>query len=173
MDEEVRLIKKIQSGQKKEFQQLINRYEKGCRMFFWHRCANNIEISRDLAQEVFIRVYQNIASLKQPEGFRAWFFTICRNVLIDYQRREKCEQRTRSIAASSASCSPAHIAESRQNVQNALNSLPENQKEVIELKYFWDLTLEEVARTLEIPLGTIKTRLTAARKRLMDLLKQD
>lgn len=173
MDDEVRLIKKIQSGQKKEFQHLISKYEKGCRTFFWQRCNGNLEVSRDLAQEAFIRVFRNINSLTQPEGFKAWFWTICRNVLIDYQRKEKCEQKLTRANFQDKTTSPEKIAETRQTVQKAINELPENQKEIIELKYFWELSLEEVAQTLKTPLGTIKGRLTAARKRLVELLDQD
>ncbi|MFZ5951454.1 MAG: RNA polymerase sigma factor [Candidatus Rifleibacteriota bacterium] len=173
MDQEVLLIKKIQSGQSGEFQKLIDRYEKGCRTFFWQRCDNNLEVSRDLAQEVFIKVFQNINSLDRPEGFKAWFWTICRNVLIDYQRRENCERRTLLKQAGTPGQSPDQIAEARHTVQSAVDKLPENQKEVIELKYFWDLSLDEISQTLKTPVGTVKSRLTAARKRLLELLGQD
>lgn len=173
MDEEVLLIKKIQSGQQSEFQKLIDRYEKGCRTFFWQRCDNDLEVSRDLAQEVFIKVFQNINSLDRPEGFKAWFWTICRNVMIDFQRRENCEKRVLQKQSETVRQTPDQIAETRHRVQSAINKLPENQREVIELKYFWDLSLDEISQALKTPLGTIKSRLMAARKRLLELLDRD
>ncbi len=173
MDEELRLIKRIKSGHKNEFQHLITKYEKGCRTFFWQRCHRNLELSRDLAQEAFIRVYRNIGTLEKPEGFKAWFWTICRNVLIDYLRKEKREQSLPFPDQAAANASPDNIAENRCSVQAALTRLTENQREIIELKYFWELPVEEVARTLETPLGTVKSRLVAAKKRLLELLSKD
>lgn len=130
-----------------------------------------MELAKDLAQEAFIRAFRSLDGLKPPSAFKPWFWTICRNLLIDHARKAARETVNCRIEVPAAPEEPSVIVERRQRIQDALSGLSEPQREVIELKYFWDCTLGEVAELTGKPLGTVKTHLTAARRRLLELFE--
>ena len=146
---------------------------------FMRRSGASEQSADELAQEALLAVWTK-ANLFDPNsvGASAWIFTIARNLRIDVLRREK---RTRTTGTDDIDLefqvddgpSPdAGLAEAQteSRVRNALATLPDDQLRVIELSFFDEKAHAEIAQSLQIPLGTVKSRLRLAMNRLRGLL---
>jgi len=128
--------------------------------------------ARDLAQDIFIRVYKRIDSCREPERFLPWLVRIARNAAVDHLRRRKARPPARDLPADEALDLAAPgptpeeqwTAESRRRlVYSALQNLSDINREIILLKDMQGLALEEIAGMLGVPLGTVKSRCNRAR----------
>ena len=137
--------------------------------------------AEEIAQETLLTVWRK-ASLYNPEAANAsaWIFTIARNLRIDAYRRQL---RSGSIESHQVDAeyqiddAPQadmllHTAQSEQRVRSALKTLPADQIRVVELSFFEEKAHADIAQTLGIPLGTVKSRLRLAMARLRHLLSE-
>lgn len=135
--------------------------------------------AEDLAQETMLTVW-NKAHMFDPAGAgpSAWVFTIARNLKIDAQRRDV---RARQIGADLAQAPSAEEVmpdtalfslEAEERVRSALGRLSDEQLQIVKLSFFDDKPHGEISRSLGIPLGTVKSRLRLAMKRLRMLLEE-
>ena len=130
--------------------------------------------SEDAVQEMFAAVWRSAGSYKPERGPAApWLYAVARNAIVDRLRvRDDLSGEPPDLA--SAEPGPAERAESSYvswRVHRALESLPEKERDVLELAYWSGLSQSEVASYLDIPLGTVKTRTRSALARLADLLE--
>jgi len=141
--------------------------------------VGNAEDARDLAQESFIRLYQNLALCPDEKGFLPWLIRITRNACIDHLRRRSARPPSQDIAADemldlrSSAIDPeqSYEADSRkQLIYKALKEMTEINREIILLKDIQGLALEEIASMLHVPLGTVKSRSNRARIELAQRL---
>lgn len=130
--------------------------------------------AEDVAQEALVRAYQRFDRLRERERFRAWLVRISFRIALDRLRSVKRRQlreaqwlfeNTRSTAAGTAN------AEFQQHLERALEELPEKQRLVLLLAAMQGHTLEEVGALLDIPVGTVKSRLFFAKKSLAEKLR--
>jgi RNA polymerase sigma-70 factor (ECF subfamily) len=148
---------------------------------FMQRSGVSEAKAEELAQETMLLVWRK-ASLFDPTttGAAAWIFTIARNLRIDAHRRER---RGGAIETSDVEIefqiddSPQPdarlaTAQSEQRIRSALSNLSADQMRVVELSFFEDRAHAEIAEILEIPLGTVKSRLRLAMSRLRNLLSE-
>jgi len=140
------------------------------------RLIGDAELARDITQTAWIDIQRGLPSLRDVGAFRAFALRI---VTRKVAASIKGLQRDRSIAADYAeeaeSTAPSlgEIAADRINFRAAIAALPADQRNTLALFYLEDLTVTEVARVLQIPVGTIKTRLMHARAKLRATLKGD
>lgn len=136
--------------------------------------------ARDLAQEIFVRVYRNIDGCRESDRFLPWLVRIARNACIDHLRRRKARPPARDIPAdeawglASSDPSPEDVSEDssrRRLVATALQRLSEINREIILLKDMQGLSLDEIAKMLELPLGTVKSRSSRARVELAEIVR--
>ena len=144
---------------------------------FMMRKGATAEIAEDLVQETMITVWSK-AALFMPErgGVSTWIFTIARNLRIDRLRREKTSLYTDIDDYDAESNDPAQDdAMSRLQedgfVARALAQIPEEQRTLLLLSYVEDLPQSEIATRLQIPLGTVKSRMRLAYRRMKKLLE--
>lgn len=155
-------------------------YERYSRPFFslaFQRTANR-QIAEDLVQEAFIAIWRNSTTYSAETGnARNWLFSIMRYRIIDYLRRQRnhsslCKELPwEDINYEETLSLPdpweeIWCAEQANIIRKALQTLPQDQRRVIELAYFEGLTHEEIASTCHIPLGTAKSRLRLGLLRL-------
>jgi len=141
------------------------------------RILNSREEAEDVLQEVFLQVWKRASDFDEARGRPfTWLVTLARSRAIDRLRSLGSRERVAQNAAreiieeTSDVIEDAIRAEEAKVVRQALQEIPEEQRRVLELAYFEGLTQSEVARRLETPLGTIKTRMRSGMIKLRELL---
>ncbi len=180
-DEE--LIKKSQLGDMDAFEQLVTQYEKKVYSIAY-RLVGNHEDASDLAQEAFIKVFKSIKNFRGDASFSTWLYHVVSNVCRDYLRKNKLK--TTSLdepvifegeclerQITDYSLGPNQIAEQKElqaYVQKLILQLPEDYRLVLVLREYMDFSYEEIAKEMNITMGTVKSRLNRARNMLKEKL---
>ena len=128
-----------------------------------------------------MRALQAIGQYRYPQPFKPWLYAIATNLARDhYKRAETRYTDTADEDASdewrSTAPSPAEIAlagDTARQVATALAALPGKQREAVILRYYQGLSLQEIGEALQIPVGTVKSRLSIGLKRLKEMLEPD
>lgn len=177
------LILQCQKGDRTAFQQLYRRYQSRVRSTLYQLCGS--EMLDDLLQEVFLRVWRGLPKLRQPSYFSTWLYRICWNVATDGRRQfakrqleqelptEREETLTEDEQLSRPQDTPDLMQLHYQDlVQRGLNTLSLEHRAVLVLHDLEDLPQKEISQILEIPLGTVKSRLFYARNAIRQYLQQ-
>jgi RNA polymerase sigma-70 factor, ECF subfamily len=170
--EDADLIRKARRGDVEAFNLLISRWEK--RVFnYLLRILQNREDALDLSQDVFLKAYQNLRKLEDPERFAAWLFRIAHNEAYSLFRKRKPETETdaeerseQAVTVGGAAVFPLELSIA---VTSALGRLTADQREAVVLKIYQGFKFEEMAEILSCPVSTVKSRLYAA----FEVLKTD
>jgi RNA polymerase sigma-70 factor (ECF subfamily) len=175
------LVEETRKGNKKSFELLILKYEKPIfNLIFQY--AKDREIVADLAQETFLKAYRALASFKGNSTFYTWLRRIAINNSINYlnARRdhpttndEPFENQTQTLADTKF-VSPENtvlVQELSYAVRNAMDSLPDSFRSILIMREFEEMSYEEIAGTLNCPVGTVRSRLFHARRILKEKLE--
>jgi len=142
------------------------------------RILRNAELAEEVTQDVFLKVWKHAALFEEQRGaFSSWVLTMTHHGSIDALRRAKARgSQVTSIldnvlSATLPSPRPGVTPWQRLRLEQALETLPERQREVVELAYYGGHTREEMARILKEPVGTVKTRLRDAIQRLAEVFR--
>ncbi len=150
-----------------------------------YRILGNRHEAEDMAQEAFIRAYVNIASFNIDLKFSTWLYRIATNLCIDRIRKKKPDyyldaevSGTDGLTMYSQIASDTILPEDevenlelQETIQREITKLPEKYRSVIVLKYIEELSLNEISEILDIPLGTVKTRIHRGREALRHQLR--
>jgi RNA polymerase sigma-70 factor (ECF subfamily) len=158
------------------FEQLMHRYQRPL-FGFIRRQIGDKSRAEDLFHETFLRIYSRIDTCAQPDAFRPWAFGIAANICKNEGRRRAVRAGERPSDAMDAhpATGPdperaAMSSELGRKIQSALEQLPPPQREVFILYHYSRLSYEEIATALELPLGTVKSRMNSALTELRTLL---
>lgn len=176
------LIERCRQGDLAAFEPLVEKYrERVWRLA--HNYLRDPEEARDVAQEAFVRAWQALPSFRGQSAFYTWLFRIVVNVATDRARQRAARGRAfggealpaeeweRTLVDPEAGPEEtAHRAEQRQRISQALGTLPEHHRTIIMLSDLEGLSYREIAEVLDIPMGTVMSRLHNARKRLRGVL---
>jgi RNA polymerase sigma-70 factor (ECF subfamily) len=170
--EDADLIAKARRGDVEAFNLLISRWEK--RVFnYLLRLLQNREDALDLCQDVFLKAYQNLRKLDDPQRFAAWLFRIAHNEAYSLFRKRKPEGEPEAEEPSEGAVNVAGAGvfpiELSIAVASALDRLSADQREAVVLKIYQGFKFEEMAEILSCPVSTVKSRLYTA----LELLKSD
>lgn len=170
---EIKLIKECQNGNESSFNELITIYYPFIYKFIL-KMVSNIEASKDLTQDVFLKLIRNIDKfdLKRKEKFSTYLITIAKNTCLDYFKINKKEIYNVDIELIS-NTNINYEKLSNDNIDiilQEIEKLPKEQRLAIKLKYLEDYTIEEIAKTLKEKPQTIKSRLYEARCKLKNKL---
>ena len=180
-DEE--LVEAFQRGDTAVFDILVERWDRKIQGAIY-RVVGPSEDARDLCQEAFLKAYRGLGTFKKDARFSSWLYQIALNVCRDRLRRRRGrhlvsfdDMDEASQAASTPSVpTPLQLAEASDlsdRVARAVAELPPDQREVIVLKEYQDLTFAEIADVLELPLSTVKTRLYRGLVQLRERLEHE
>ena len=149
------------------------------------RFTNSAQEAQDLTQDVFLRVFKTIKTFRSAEGsFHTWLERVTRNLLIDHYRRTRQERVTDSIeeqlpmleeAGGAASARPDQVLagrEAREILQATLQKLSPDLREAVILRDLQEMEYREIAKVLDIPEGTVKSRINRGRAELARLLRK-
>ena len=175
------LLRKARSGDADAFEEIVRENEKTVYSLSL-RHLGNPQDAEDAAQEVFLKAYSGLQRFRGDAKLSVWLYRITCNVCTDMLRRRKeivslsaeKEDGTPALELSDERFDPAAIAERselREKVGEALTMLPEEARRILLLREIAGQSYEEIARTLELDMGTVKSRIFRARKRLCVLLQ--
>jgi RNA polymerase sigma factor (sigma-70 family) len=165
-DEE--LVGQVAQGDELALSELYDRYSRPV-YATGVRLLGDAHLAEELVQDAFTNVWQGAASFDpQKASFATWLYRITRNRAVDLARRRRARPRpTGEDALRTISSGPEPEASvDGWDVARALSRIPEEHREVLTLAYFEGLSQREISRRTGVPLGTIKSRTTAALKRL-------
>jgi RNA polymerase sigma-70 factor, ECF subfamily len=176
--EEAALVRQSLAGDQQAYGQLMRRYA-GAVFNVAYRMLGNAQDAEDASQEIFLRAYTRLESFDPTRRFSTWLLAIASNYCIDRLRRQRLAWLTLDDVAytlPSAERGPegsALDAEERDAVQRALMKLPDNYRQVMVLRYWNDMSYDEIAQATGLPESTIKTRLFRARNMLAAALRAE
>ncbi len=168
------LVLLTRAGNREAFGYLVERYQQVVRHIARRLIAVE-EIARELAQEALVQAYLSLDHLRDPVSFKSWLYGITLNVCRSYLREQKGDVLSLETLIGGMRCDsvwdvaidPQSVVEERElrhAVFQAVQNLPPGDRVAVQLFYYEQLTLKEVAVTLQIPVTTVKGRLHRARK---------
>ena len=169
MDDDEIAIEKCRNGEREAFRHLVEKYQ---RQAISHATAilGSREDALDAAQEAFIDAFKALKQFDSSRPFYPWFYVLLRNrcfKLAARKRETESIDETVIVAPNSTAQSERILA-----LENALRSLDMEDREIVTLKYFDGLSYNELAERLQIPKGTVMSRLFHARKKLQAKLER-
>jgi len=176
----IELLKRCQDGDELAWEVLVRQHQgRICAIAYGY--VGEQDEAMDLAQDIFVRVYNNLDTCTDPEKFQAWLTRMTRNACIDHLRRRQARPPRQDLPAAemvnlqSGGPTPedTFYQSSRKNlVHRGLQKLSEINREIIILKDIQGLPLEEISGLLELPIGTVKSRSSRARLELAKVITE-
>jgi RNA polymerase sigma-70 factor, ECF subfamily len=177
-------IKQIKNGDQNAFAEIVELYKDKVFQLCFRMLGNRHE-AEDIAQEAFLRAFVNIHSYDTKRKFSTWLYRIATNLSIDRIRKKKpdyyldaevagAEGLTMYSQVAAEVTLPEDEVESlelQETIQNEIIKLPDKYRSVIVLKYIDELSLKEISEILDLPVGTVKTRIHRGREALRNQLR--
>ncbi len=171
------LVLQSQEGDADAMKTLIARWQPRLGRLAW-RLTGERETAQDIVQDVWLAIVRGLTRLDDPARFRSWAYRIVSNKCADWTRRRMVQ---RSVAedlrdgAATTSGGPSNETDSESEVarmRGALTKLPHEQRAILSLHYLDGMSVKEIGRALNVPAGTVKSRLYHARNRLKQVLER-
>jgi RNA polymerase sigma-70 factor (ECF subfamily) len=172
------LVERFQDGETGVFDEIVGRCQKSVYNLAYH-FTHNCEDAYDISQEVFIKAFKSLGKLRENATFDAWIRKITVNTCIDFLRKHQNEYYLDDFSQlpqivergdKTPPITPVEAKELRAMIIRAVDQLPEKQKKVFILRYYEDLSIQEIANILSRSEGTVKANLFHATRRLRELL---
>lgn len=168
------LIKKIQSGDTDAFEMIVRKYYQAIYRFCYRRLNGNPDTAADITQDVFLKVLENIQSVRKIGKFQNYLLTIAVNICNNYFKKFKPLymdlETLEDIEYTDNAYEKIELDELKTEVQSAINTLPDYQKEVIILRFYYDLKIREISNITKVSVPTVKSRLQQGIKKLQRYL---
>ena len=182
---DIELVKRAQQGESRAFDILVERYQTRVTHLVY-RYVKDTDIALDLVQDVFLKMFKNLVRFKGESKFSSWLFRVAVNDCIDYLRKVKVRKEQSldhyqdsgfDVADEHRDLKTAEVLERKQErkrVRQALEALPQNQKAVVVMKVYEEMTFDDISEILQEPVSTVKSRLYKALNSLgCSLRRQD
>lgn len=174
------LVEQIKKGSQEAFYRLVQRYQ-GTVYSLCYRMVGDAQEAEDLAQESFLRFYRTLNRFEPGSRLRPWLHRITANVCLDALRKRRVETLHLGDVLEGDDHPTTYnrdelpeeaflCRELQRDVQNALLKLPVDYRVVLVLRYLEDLSYQEIAEALDVPVSTVETRLFRAKKMLGPIL---
>ena len=173
----VRLIQQTLSGDETAFATLVGKYEKRVHALVLRKIGN-FQDAEELTQDVFLRAYENLSTLRDPDRFAGWLYVIAKRVCVSWLRKQRPVMRPLEgmpVKEIEALSYRRYVLEQQQTdttealqdaVEEMLRRLPRHERTIIRLYYLREMQLNEIGKHLGMSVNTIKSRLSRARRRL-------
>lgn len=175
----------VRDGDEQAFAELMERYKRPVYHMIL-KMVRNIDDAEDLTIEAFAKAFKNLHKFKKDYTFSTWLFRIATNNAIDFIRKKKLDTFSLNTSFTDDGGESVNIDVQDNNlnpqeetikgqkielVQMFVTKLPPKYQRLVKLRYFDELSYEEIAKTLDAPLGTVKAQLHRARELMYDLVK--
>ena len=178
-EDDVRLIRKILSGDDEAFNALVQKYQKSVHTVVWRKIGD-FHYAEEITQDTFLQVYKKLSTLKDPNRFAEWLYAIANRLCISWMRKRKPTMQSledTSVKTIANVTYEHYVLKQRELeasehryeiIQKLLAKLPENERTVMTLHYLGEMTTKEIGEFLGVSVNTIVSRLYRARKRLQE-----
>lgn len=182
-----RAVAAVLAGDAGAYRDIVERYQERVYVVLYGMVRNR-EDARELTQETFVRGYQNLSRFRDQSSLYTWLYRIAMNLGVDHIRRQKkraaeaFEDGVATKETGSAMSGGAHLDSPGRTLErkrlharlmDALEGLPEDQRQIVVLREVDGLSYKEIAEVLEIPEGTVMSRLFYARRKLQAALAEE
>lgn len=186
VDPDAAMVAAVLEGDPEAYRVLVERYERRIYHVIYGM-VRSPEDAKDLAQDAFVKAFQNLHRFRLEAKFYTWLCRIAMNVAIDHLRKMKHRNHAefddarggsegaQVVRLHSAKDDPSeNVARARmyKTIMDAVETLPDDQKQVLILREIEDMPYKEIAEVLDIPDGTVMSRLYYARRRLQEQLAE-
>lgn len=185
-EQEAAVINAVLGGDSNAYELLVREYEKNVYNLAL-RMTGNSEDAYDMSQEAFIKAYNSLSSFRGDSKFSVWLYRIVSNVCLDFLRSrnrrptvslsmENDEGEDVELDIADEASSPQALLDrsmTRDAVRRGLQALPPDHREILLLREIQGLSYDEIAETLDLEVGTVKSRIFRARKKLCAFLIKD
>ena len=185
-EQEAAIVRKVLGGDANAFETLVLEYEKNVYNIAL-RMTGNSEDAADMTQEAFIKAYNSLQAFRGDSKFSVWLYRIVSNVCLDFLRSknrrptvslsvEDDDGEDAQLDVADESQSPELLLDrklTRDSVRRGLDSLPPDYRQILLLREIQGLSYDEIAQALGLEVGTVKSRIFRARKRLCNFLIDD
>ena len=178
-NEDAQLINRFLTGDEGAFTTLVKKHQKRVHALAWRK-VGDFHTAEELTQDTFLKVYQKLGTLKNPNQFAGWLYVITDRVCTGWYRKQKPQMKsleTTSGEEVDASSYRHYEDEQRKNasveyrrgfIKNLLEQLPESERTVVTLHYLGEMTCKAISEFLGVSPNTVKSRLQRARNRLKE-----
>ena len=171
------LVTRCQRGDRAAFDDLVRLWERSL-FYYLRRLAPTEADAWDLVQETWLKLYRSIVTLRDPRTLPAFLYTTARNAAVSRLRlrdvraaEESPNGQATDAGADTASLDWAFIAfDDAEQVHHALDKLPLPQREAVTLYFLEELSIDEIAQVLNVPVGTVKSRLHYAKQAIRKII---
>ncbi len=163
------LVKKAAKGDAAAFLKLSKQFHDGMYRTAFGMLSNEHDAA-DAVQETLLKAYRDVGKLRQPQQFKSWLYRILVNRCVDILRQR---QRTTPVENIWLPDIVENNSDAKLDVSRALAELDEQHRAVVVLRFFQDMTLNDIATTLNTPVGTVKSRLHRALNKLKTAMAPD
>jgi RNA polymerase sigma-70 factor (ECF subfamily) len=168
------LVVRFQRGDRAAFEAIVRMWER--RLFYYiRRLARSEEDAWELLQEAWLKLFRSLGSLRDPRTLPAYLYATARNTALSRLRDQKLQNVAESIdeVCDDSAAIDINAFDHAEEVHRALDQLPLAQREVLTLFFLQDLSLEEIAMLVGVPLGTVKSRLHYGKQAVRKIISGD
>ena len=178
-NEDAQLVNRFLSGDEGAFTALVKKHQKSIHALTWRK-VGDFHIAEELTQDTFLKAYQKLGTLKNPNQFAGWLYVIADRLCIAWHRKQKppMESLETTRGEEIEESSYRHYEDEQRKeasteyrqgrVRSLLEKLPESERTVVTLHYLGEMTVKEISKFLGVSVNTIKSRLQRARNRLKE-----
>ena len=169
------LVLRCRQGQKEALEELVRSWELPL-FYYIRRLVENEQEAWGVLQETWVKVFQGIKKIREPRKLPAWLYSIARKTALS-NLRAKCSEQAMFENAKHISNIEDHsfnyMFDNAEQVHYGLDRISMHHREVLAMFFLQDLSVEEIAEVLEMPVGTVKSRLYHARRALKTVLRKE
>ncbi len=177
VENDVQLIHRILDGDDEAFSTLVRKYQKSVHALAWRKIGD-FHFAEEIAQDTFLQVHKNLATLRNPNQFAGWLYVIANRLCIKWMQKNKPTMQSLEdmlVDEIEKASYDRYVSEQRETeatghrhaiVRKLLEKLPESERTVVTLYYLSEMTAKEIGNFLGVSVNTIKSRLRRARERL-------
>ena len=182
---DVELVEQAINGEQKAYAELMERYRDAI-YYMLLKMVNNAADAEDLAIEAFGKAFKNIRQYTPNFAFSTWLFKIASNNAIDFMRKKKLNNISIDETLRETDVAPVNIRSEQPTPEESMISqqkimmlrsivakLKPRYRKLVELRYFYEYTYEEISAEMNLPIGTVKAQLFRARELLQSSLKEN
>lgn len=173
------LLEQMADGDQAAFEAFIHRYHVPIHQYV-ERLLKDAKKAEDVVQETFIRLLKQLKNKQIPSYPKAWLYRVASNICKDYWR--SAQYRSEDTAKEEMPVTEDPLAsvveiyekqETRKEILHSLSHLSQSQQQIVMLRFYQDMKLKEIAEIMDLPLGTVKSNLFHALKKLKKVLEED